>query len=50
MSSLAIALLSIDLHSEGDDFLDAIYGVQRRLDNFEQGRFSSLEDFVAEQN
>jgi hypothetical protein len=50
ISSLAIALLSIGLRSEGDDFFDAVDGIKRGLDDFEQGQFSSLEDFVAEQN
>ncbi len=50
LSSLAIALLSIGLSSEGDDFFAAVDGIQRGLDDFEQGQFSSLEDFVTEQN
>jgi predicted transcriptional regulator len=50
LSSLAIALLSVGLSSEGDDFFDTVDGIQRGLDDFEQGQFSSLEDFVAEQN
>jgi predicted transcriptional regulator len=50
LSSLAIALLSVGLSSEGDDFFDAVAGIQRGLNDFEAGQFSSLEDFVAEQN
>ncbi|MEB3292105.1 MAG: hypothetical protein VKJ24_02995 [Synechococcales bacterium] len=50
ISSLAIALLSIGLSSAGDDFFAAVDGIQRGLDDFEQGQFSSLEDFVTEQN
>ncbi len=50
LSSLAIALLSIGLSSEGDDFFAAVDGIQRGLDDFEQGQFSSLKDFVTEQN
>jgi hypothetical protein len=30
--------------------LDGIEGIQQGLDDFEQGRFSSFEDFIAEQN
>ncbi len=50
LSSLAIALLSIGLSSEGDDFFAAVDGIQQGLDDFEEGQFSSLDDFVAEQN
>jgi hypothetical protein len=50
LTSLAIALLSIGLSSEGDDFFAAVDGIQQGLNDFEQGQFSSLEDFVTEQN
>jgi hypothetical protein len=36
--------------SLNDDFFAAIEGIQQGLDDFEQGRFSSFEDFIAEQN
>ncbi len=50
LSSLAVTLLSIALSSEGDDFFAAVDGIQQGLADFEQSRFSSLEDFVTEQN
>ena len=32
------------------DFVESITGIQQGLDDFEQGKFLSLEDFVIEQN
>ncbi|MCC3532543.1 MAG: hypothetical protein JGK21_31760 [Microcoleus sp. PH2017_22_RUC_O_B] len=36
--------------SDESDFFEALEGIQRGLDDFEQGQFSSLEEFIAEQN
>jgi hypothetical protein len=39
---------SLSLNNEG--FFAAIEGIQQGLDDFEQGRFSTFEDFIAEKN
>ncbi|MFH7244415.1 MAG: hypothetical protein ACHWZW_16385 [Spirulina sp.] len=46
----ALALLSLGLSLDDDDFFAALEGIQKGLDDFAQGEFSSLEDFVTEQN
>jgi hypothetical protein len=35
---------------DDNDFFEALKGIQRGLDDFERGQFSSLEDFIVEQN
>jgi hypothetical protein len=50
LSQFALAVLTLGLSLDDDAFFDAIVGIQRGLDDFEQGQFSSLEDFAAEQN
>jgi hypothetical protein len=51
LSQFTLAVLTLGLSlDDDDDFFDSIAGIQRGLDDFEQGQFSSLEDFVAEQN
>lgn len=47
---IAVAVLTLGLSLEDDDFFAALEGIQQGLNDFEQGRFSSLEDFIAEQN
>lgn len=46
---IAVAVLTLGL-SLNEDFFAALEGIQQGLDDFEQGRFSSFEDFIAEQN
>jgi hypothetical protein len=50
LSQFTLAVLTLGLSLDDDDFFDSIAGIQQGLDDFEQGQFSSLEDFVAEQN
>jgi predicted transcriptional regulator len=50
LSQFALAVLTLGLSLDDQDFFDSIAGIQRGLDDFEQGQFSSLEDFVTEQN
>jgi hypothetical protein len=50
ISQMAIALLTLGLSLDDSDFFEALKGIQRGLDDFERGQFSSLEDFIAEQN
>lgn len=47
---IAVAVLALGLSLNDDDFFAALDGIQRGLDDFEQGQFSSLADFIAEQN
>jgi predicted transcriptional regulator len=47
---IAVAVLTLGLSLNDEDFFAAIEGIQQGLDDFEQGRFSSFEDFIAEQN
>ena len=50
MSKMALTLLTLGLSLDDRDFVESITGIQQGLDDFEQGKFSSLEDFVIEQN
>jgi predicted transcriptional regulator len=50
LSQFALAALTLGLSLDDQDFFDSIAGIQRGLNDFEQGQFSSLENFVAEQN
>lgn len=50
MGQIAIAVLTWGLSLSDEDFFETLSGIQRGLDDFEQGQFSSLDSFVAEQN
>ena len=50
ISQMAIAVLTLGLSLDDNDFFEALKGIQRGLDDFERGQFSSLEDFIVEQN
>ena len=47
---LAIAFLTLGLSMGDEEFFESIEGIQCGLNDFEKGRCSSLESFVAEQN
>ncbi|HIK30106.1 MAG TPA: hypothetical protein IGS17_09970 [Oscillatoriales cyanobacterium M59_W2019_021] len=50
IASMALAILAFGLSFDERDFFEALEGIQRGLDDFDRGQFSSLEEFVAEQN
>ncbi|MEM6517695.1 MAG: hypothetical protein AAF722_00305 [Cyanobacteria bacterium P01_C01_bin.70] len=50
MQHIAIAVLTLGLSLDDEDFFAAIEGIQQGLNDFEQGHFSSFEDFITEQN
>jgi hypothetical protein len=50
ISQAALAVLTLGLSLDDSDFFEALNGIQRGIDDFEQGQFSSLEEFVTEQN
>ncbi|MCP2727933.1 hypothetical protein [Limnofasciculus baicalensis] len=50
ISQMALALLTLGLSLDEQDFFEALKGIQRGLDDFDRGQFSSLEEFIAEQN
>jgi hypothetical protein len=50
ISHIGLAILAFGLSLDDTDFFESLNGIQRGLDDFEQGQFSSLEEFVAEQN
>jgi len=50
MGQIAIAVLSWGLSLNDEDFFETLSGIQRGLDNFNQGQSSSLDQFIAEQN
>jgi predicted transcriptional regulator len=50
ISQIALAVLALGLTLDDQDFFDALNGIQRGLNDFEQGQFSSLEEFITEQN
>ena len=43
----ALAVLTLGLSLNDEDFFAALEGIQQGLKDFEQGNFSSLDDFVA---
>jgi hypothetical protein len=47
---IAVAVLTLGLSLDDEDFFAAIKGIQQGLNDFEQGHFSSFEDFMTEQN
>ena len=50
VSSIAVALLAFGLSFDEQDFFEALEGIQAGLDDFEQGRFCSFEEFISDQN
>jgi hypothetical protein len=50
IGQIAIAVLTWGLSLNDEDFFETLNGIQRGLDDFEQGQFSNLDDFVAQQN
>lgn len=50
ISQIALAVLAFGLSLDDRDFFECLNGIQTGLDDFEQGKFSSLEEFVHEQN
>ncbi|WP_293351648.1 MULTISPECIES: hypothetical protein [unclassified Microcoleus] len=43
IASIVLAVLAFGLSFDESDFFEALEGIQRGLDDFEQGQFSSLE-------
>jgi hypothetical protein len=50
VGQIAIAVLAWGLSLDDEDFFVTLNGIQRGLNDFGQGHFSTLDDFVAEQN
>ncbi len=50
IASIVLAVLAFGFSFDESDFFEALEGIQRGLGDFEQGQFSSLEEFIAEQN
>jgi hypothetical protein len=50
IGQIAIAVLAWGLSLNDEDFFETLNGIQRGLDDFDRGQFSTLDDFVAEQN
>ena len=50
ISQIILVVLTLGLSLDDKDFFETLKGIQRGLDDFEQGQFSSLEDFIVEQN
>lgn len=50
IASVALAILAFGLSFDESDFFEALEGIQRGLDDFDRGQFSTLEEFVVEQN
>jgi len=50
ISQIALAALVLGLSINDEDLFESLNGIQRGLDDFEQGQFSSPEAFVTEQN
>ena len=50
IGQIAVAVLAWGLSLNDEDFFETLNGIQHGLDDFEKGQFSSLDDFVAEQN
>ncbi|MGB3295711.1 MAG: hypothetical protein WBB01_22230 [Phormidesmis sp.] len=50
VSSVALALLAFGLSFDDQDFVEALEGIQLGLNDFEQNRFFSFEEFIADQN
>ncbi len=43
ISQMALAVLTLGLSLDDQDFFEALKGIQRGLNDFEQGQFSSLD-------
>lgn len=50
ITSVVLAVIAFGLSFDESDFFEALEGIQRGLDDFDQGQFSSLEEFVDRQN
>jgi len=50
VASIALVLLAFGLSLDEKGFFVVLEGIQQGLDDFEKGQFSSVEDFIAEQN
>ena len=50
INSFTIAFLALGLSLVDEEFFGSTEDIQRGFNDFEQGRFSSLESFIAEQN
>lgn len=50
IEQIALAVFTWGLNLNDDDFFETLNGIQRGLDDFEKGKFSSLDDFITEQN
>jgi hypothetical protein len=50
VGQFAIAVLTWGLNLNDPDFFETLNGIQRGLNDFEQGQHTSLEDFITEQN
>jgi hypothetical protein len=50
ITQVALAVLTLGLSLDDRDFFESLNGIQRGLDDFEEGKFTSLEEFVSEQN
>ena len=50
IGQIALAVLSWGLSLNDEDFFETLNGIQRGLNDFDQGESSSLDDFIAEQN
>ena len=50
ITSIVLAVLAFGLSFDESDLFEALEGIQRGLDDFDQGQFSSLEEFVDRQN
>jgi hypothetical protein len=45
IGQIAISILTYGLSLNDEDFFETLNGIQRSLNDFEQGQFSSLEDY-----
>ncbi len=50
ITQVALAVLALGLSLDDSDFFESLNSIQHELDDFEQGQFSSLEEFVTEQH
>lgn len=50
IKQIAIAVLTLGLSLKDEEFFEAIESIQHGLNDFEEGKFSTLESFIAEQN
>ncbi|MEG4839283.1 hypothetical protein [Microcoleus sp. B9-D4] len=50
ITSVTLAVIAFGLSLDESDFFEALEGIQRGLDDFDRGHFSTLEEFVDRQN